>query len=65
MGETTDEAGHADNSVGDGNTASVNVVQRENQGRAGEGEETTAENGSDIEEDATKEVELTEVQGYR
>lgn len=40
LSKTTDEAGHSDDSVGDGNTASVNVVQGENKGCASEGEET-------------------------
>jgi hypothetical protein len=40
LSKATDEAGHADDSVGDSNTPSVNVVHRKDEGRASEGEET-------------------------
>jgi len=43
LGETTNEAGHTDDSIRDGDTASLAVVHREDEGGASEGEETTVE----------------------
>jgi len=40
LSETADEAGHTNDSVGDGDTPSVDVVHGENEGCASEGEET-------------------------
>jgi hypothetical protein len=45
LGETTDEAGHTDDSVRDGNTARTNVEHGENKGCASEGEETAGKSG--------------------
>ena len=41
LGKTTDEASHADNGVGNSDTASVDVVHGKDEGGAGEGEQTT------------------------
>lgn len=40
LSKTTNEAGHADDGIGDGDTASLDVDQREDEGGAREGEET-------------------------
>lgn len=40
LSKATDEAGHPDDSVGDSNAPSLNVVHRKDEGRASEGEET-------------------------
>ena len=45
LGKATDEAGHPDDSVGDSNAPSLNVVHRKDEGRASEGEETAAHCG--------------------
>jgi len=40
LSETADEASHTDDGVGDGNIASMDVIHGQDEGRAGEGEET-------------------------
>jgi len=40
LGKTTDETGHANHSIGDGNAAGLDVVHGEDEGGGGEGEET-------------------------
>jgi len=43
LSETADEAGHTDDSIGNGNTTTMNVVHGQDEGRAGEGEEAAVE----------------------
>jgi len=41
LSKTTNETGHTDDSVGDGDTTSADIVHGEDERGAGEGEETT------------------------
>lgn len=65
LSKASDKAGHTEDSVGHGNTAGTHVVHGENEGRAGEGEETTGMSVNNETDNWMRTRILTEDQGYR